>query len=191
MLSITYPYLIFFSIVSVRAQLVNMGNSQECKTVVNSDLNSYGCTRSLELYTSIFELQRHYTNVCRFRALWYTLCLVIGIVLKLNFLFILDDLKCHKKVTWNFTNHIWSLIAAEQPTRNFFGCLGTGLCNVWWFVCFFFGVLNPLFSFWGVCNFLISNSFSTIVSVSDAPGGGVQVLFGHQKQRSPRIPIPQ
>jgi hypothetical protein len=29
-------------------------------------------------------------------------------------------------------------------------------------------------------NFLISNPFSTIVSVSNAPGGGVQVLFGHK-----------
>jgi len=34
-------------------------------------------------------------------------------------------------------------------------------------------------------NFLISNQFLTIVSVSDVPRGGVQVLFGHQKQRNP------
>jgi hypothetical protein len=31
-------------------------------------------------------------------------------------------------------------------------------------------------------NFLISNLFSTIFSVLDALRGGLQVLFGHQKQ---------
>jgi len=36
----------------------------------------------------------------------------------------------------------------------------------------------------GGCNFLISNLFPIIVRVSDAPRGGVQVLFGHQKQQS-------
>jgi hypothetical protein len=34
-------------------------------------------------------------------------------------------------------------------------------------------------------NFLISNPLLTIVSVSDASRGGVQILFGHQKQWSP------
>jgi hypothetical protein len=53
----------------------------------------------------------------------------------------------------------------------------------------FLEFLTPLLL--GGCNFLISNPFSTIVIVSDAPGGAVQVLFGHQKQRSPRIPTPQ
>ncbi len=36
-------------------------------------------------------------------------------------------------------------------------------------------------------NFLISNLFLPIVSKSDAPEGGVQVLFGHQKQQSPPL----
>jgi len=31
-------------------------------------------------------------------------------------------------------------------------------------------------------NFLISNLFSTILSVLDAPRGGLQVCFAHQKQ---------
>jgi hypothetical protein len=38
-------------------------------------------------------------------------------------------------------------------------------------------------SFWGH-NFLISNSFSMIITLSNAPRGGVQFVFGHQKQRS-------
>jgi hypothetical protein len=36
----------------------------------------------------------------------------------------------------------------------------------------------------GGYNFLISIFFLTIVSVSDALKGGVQILFGHQKRRS-------
>ncbi len=43
-----------------------------------------------------------------------------------------------------------------------------------------FSVLDPPSTLRG-CNFLIFNPFSTIVSVSDARRGGVQVLFGHQK----------
>jgi len=53
-----------------------------------------------------------------------------------------------------------------------------GLCNVQWFV--FFQFLTPFTS--GGHNFLISNPFLTIVSVSDVTRGGVQVLFGHHKQ---------
>jgi hypothetical protein len=45
---------------------------------------------------------------------------------------------------------------------------------------YFFEFLTPFTL--GGRNFLISNPFSTIVSVSDASGKGVQVLFGHQKQ---------
>ncbi len=48
-----------------------------------------------------------------------------------------------------------------------------------------FKVPDPLY--FGGCNFLISNPFSTIVSVSDSPRGEVQVLFGHQKQQSPTL----
>jgi hypothetical protein len=36
-------------------------------------------------------------------------------------------------------------------------------------------------------NFLISNLFSTIFSALDAPRGGRQVLFGHQKQHCPPL----
>jgi hypothetical protein len=45
----------------------------------------------------------------------------------------------------------------------------------------FFEILTP-FTLEGH-NFLISNLFSTILSVLDAPRGGLQVLFGHQKQQ--------
>jgi hypothetical protein len=34
-------------------------------------------------------------------------------------------------------------------------------------------------------NFLISNLFSMILSVLDAPRGGLQVCFAHQKRHSP------
>jgi len=36
-------------------------------------------------------------------------------------------------------------------------------------------------------NSLISNPFLMVVSVSDAPRGGVQVLLGHQKQQIPPL----
>jgi hypothetical protein len=36
-------------------------------------------------------------------------------------------------------------------------------------------------------NFLISNPFATIVSVSDAPRREVQVLFRHRRQQSPPL----
>ncbi len=48
---------------------------------------------------------------------------------------------------------------------------------------FFFEFLT-LFSLRGH-NFLISNPLLTIVSVSDASRGGVQIWFGHQKQWRP------
>jgi hypothetical protein len=50
---------------------------------------------------------------------------------------------------------------------------------------FFFEFLT-LFILWGN-NFLIPNLFSRIVDVSDAPRGGVQVLFGRQKPQSPPL----
>jgi hypothetical protein len=34
-------------------------------------------------------------------------------------------------------------------------------------------------------NFFIPNFFLTIFNVLDVPRGGLQVLFGHQKQQSP------
>ncbi len=60
------------------------------------------------------------------------------------------------------------------------GCLKIGLCNVQWF---FSEFLTPFTL--GGHNFLISNSFSTILSVLDAPRRGLQVLFRHQKQKNP------
>ncbi len=53
------------------------------------------------------------------------------------------------------------------------------------FVVFSAFFLTP-FTFEGH-NFLIFDLFSIIVCVSVAPRGGVQVLFGHQKQQSPLI----
>jgi hypothetical protein len=67
--------------------------------------------------------------------------------------------------------------------EEFFGCLKTSLCSLQWFF---------LFEFWtpfslGGYNFLISNPFLTIASVSDASREGVQVLFWHQKHTSPPL----
>jgi hypothetical protein len=59
--------------------------------------------------------------------------------------------------------------------KELFGCLGIDLCNVWWFV--FFEVST--FFILGGCNFFVFNPFLIIVSVLDAPRGGVQILFGH------------
>jgi hypothetical protein len=63
------------------------------------------------------------------------------------------------------------------------GCLGTSLCNIWWFV--FFKFLTP-FTLKGH-KFLNYISFLTIFSALDAPIGGVQVLFKHIKQWSPPL----
>jgi len=50
---------------------------------------------------------------------------------------------------------------------------------------FFLELLTPFT--WGGHNFLISNSFWMIFSVLDVPRGGLQVLFGHQKQQNPPL----
>jgi hypothetical protein len=52
---------------------------------------------------------------------------------------------------------------------------------------FFFEFLSP-FTLEGH-NFFNSNIFSTILSVLDAPRGGLQVLFGHQMQQSPPLDV--
>jgi hypothetical protein len=68
----------------------------------------------------------------------------------------------------------------------FLGCLGTAFDSVRWF--FFCVVLTPFIFMrkFIMSNFLISNPFWMIVTVPDAPRGGIQVLFGHLKQQSPK-----
>jgi hypothetical protein len=71
--------------------------------------------------------------------------------------------------------------------KDFFWVIENWLCSGQWFV---FLVFDPLFFWgWGGHNFLIFHPFLTIFSASDAPIGGVQVLFRHQKQRSPPLPL--
>jgi hypothetical protein len=70
--------------------------------------------------------------------------------------------------------------SSKATYKDFLEYLGSSLCNVWLFV---FWVLDKLY----FCNFLISNLFSTIVSVSDEPRGGLQLLLGHQKHQSPPL----
>jgi len=57
--------------------------------------------------------------------------------------------------------------------KEYFGCLESGFDSVGWFVFFEFMASFSL----GGHNFLISNPLLTIVSVSDASRGGVQILF--------------
>jgi len=64
----------------------------------------------------------------------------------------------------------------------FFECLGMSLVV---FDGLFLKIVNPLY--FGGCNFLNFNLFSTIFSASDVSIRGIQVLFGHQKQRSPPL----
>jgi hypothetical protein len=54
---------------------------------------------------------------------------------------------------------------------------------------FFFWVFDPPPSplILGGHNFLISYLFSKFLSVLDAPRGGLQVLFGHHKQKNPPL----
>ncbi len=94
-------------------------------------------------------------------------------------MFILNNLKCYKSVTFSSTNHRENLIAPEQHT-NFFSSVreSTLLCLG---VCFF-EFLTP--STFGGCNFFNSNSFLMIFSAPDVSTGRVQVLFKHQKQWS-------
>jgi hypothetical protein len=49
----------------------------------------------------------------------------------------------------------------------------------------FFELLTPFDL--GEDNFLISNPFSTILIVLDAPRKGLHVLFGHQNQQNPPL----
>ncbi len=93
------------------------------------------------------------------------------------FLFILNNLKLHRSATWSCRNHFWTLIITEQHTKKFLG--------VWESVFVVFGDL--FFEFWAPCilrgcNFLISNSFLTIVSVSD--GQGFQFCLDNRNNRA-------
>jgi hypothetical protein len=69
--------------------------------------------------------------------------------------------------------------------KDFFGCLKTSLCGVGRFRFFEFFIPFTL----GGYNFFNSIPFSTIFSVLDVPIGGVQVLFGHQKQWNPPLEL--
>jgi hypothetical protein len=87
--------------------------------------------------------------------------------------------ECHLKVYKSSLNSYSKRVTYKE----LFGRWWINLCSVWWFV--FFEFLIPFIL--GGHNFLISNPFSTIVSVSDVSRWGVQVLFGHQKQGSPPL----
>jgi hypothetical protein len=67
--------------------------------------------------------------------------------------------------------------------KGIFGWLGMGFVLLGGL--FFLSSWPPLL--WRGCNFLKFNPFFTIFSAPDAPIGGVQVLFGHQKRRSPLL----
>jgi hypothetical protein len=66
--------------------------------------------------------------------------------------------------------------------KEFYGCLGIGLCSIWWFVfwVFYLSILRGH-------NFLYSIIFLMILNALDASIGRVQVLFRCQKQWSPPL----
>jgi hypothetical protein len=77
---------------------------------------------------------------------------------------------------------MWTLIATEQHTKNF---LGDQELAIVMFSGLFFWVFHTLY--FGGCNFPKSTLLLTIFNVPDAPIGGAQILFGHQKQWSPPL----
>jgi hypothetical protein len=74
------------------------------------------------------------------------------------------------------------LIATKQHKKNFFCVCEPALVVVHGFFSMF---LTP-FTLEGY-NFLSSHLFLTIFTVSNVPRGGVEVLFGHQKQCTPPL----
>ncbi len=101
--------------------------------------------------------------------------LLLSKLLTFSFLVHLKCLNCSWSITFNSTNHFWTLITLEQHTRSFLGVWELNLqCSV---VCLFC-VLDP--SNLRGHNFVNCNMFLKIFSAPDAPIGGVQVLIGHQ-----------
>jgi hypothetical protein len=118
-----------------------------------------------------FEVQRKRSN-----EIYYKYFLKKAFQLKNTFLFLLfGSLLLSNLITF----HLSTLIATKQHTyKEILRCSGTSLCSVQWFV--FFQFLAPFTL--GGHNFLISNPFLIIITMSDVPREEVQVLFGHQKQ---------
>ncbi len=79
---------------------------------------------------------------------------------------------------------LWSCITEEVSIINWDRNLGLSypslrLCNVWW-------SSRPPLLLTGH-SFLNSSSFLMIFNAPNAPIGGIQVMFGHQKQQSPTL----
>jgi hypothetical protein len=142
----------------------------------------------------IFEVQRKRSNekITRKKKsfstykkrMFFFFSFLFGPLLLLNliifyFLFILNNLKCYKNIPWSFTNH-FSTNNNGATYKEFFECLGTGLCNVW---SFFFWSFWPLL-LWRVVRFLNSISFLTIFNVPNVSIGRVQALLRHRRQQS-------
>jgi len=60
----------------------------------------------------------------------------------ITFLLILNDLKCYKSTTWSSTNHLGTLIAREQHTRNFLSVQELAFVVLGGLFCW---VLDPLY----------------------------------------------
>jgi hypothetical protein len=78
----------------------------------------------------IFEVQRINEKITRRKISFptYKTCffffLLFGPLFLSNpglsyFLFILNDLKCYKNIAWSSINHVWTLTATKQHTKNF------------------------------------------------------------------------
>jgi len=147
-------------------------------SVTSSSRNHFWSANDKEQWKIVKKISFPTYKTCFFSLLGPLLVLNLIIFL---FLFILDDLKCSRNGTWSSTNHFWTLIVIEQHTKNFLSVWKLGFV-VFGILLFFFEFLTPFML--GGHNFLISNLFSMIISVSNTPRGGVQVLFEHPKQQN-------
>jgi hypothetical protein len=144
---------------------------------------------SSQAFQIIFEVQSQRTTqkraIRKYISLnWKTCFFSFGPLLFSNLIifFLLIHFKQFKMLYQRhlkFFKSFWNFYKNKATYKEFFGCLGIGLCNAWWFS---FCVLHPLY-FRGH-NFLNSILFLTIIY---APIGEVQVCFGQQKQQNPPL----
>jgi len=117
----------------------------------------------LQVLKIIFEVQREMSNGKITRKeinfptykTWFFFSfgpLLLSNLIPFLFLFHFKWFKVLKKHHLKFYKLLLNFNNNKTTYKEFCGCLGTGLCNIWWFV---FKFLTPLF--WGAINF--SNLF--------------------------------
>jgi hypothetical protein len=127
------------------------------------------------------KLTRRKTSFSNLQNIFFFFFLLFGPLLSnlITFLFLIHFKRF--KMLWEhhlkFYKSFLNSNSKRVTYKEHFGCLRTNLCSVQWFV--FFEFLTPFTL--GGHNFLISNPFLTILTVLDAPRGGLQTLFGRHK----------